>query len=280
MLINWEESAELNNMSVDQLKRQFEKFPQSNRKISVECKNCHIDRIVMYCAYRDLCANCGNKKRWGSLLEREKQSIRMSKRFEDPDERRKIAESVKKSYEKDPTMRERQAKATKRRYEDPKERDKVSKKSREVHNDNPILAQSHSEYMKKRWRDPIFKQKHSNCMIKQHQNRRWNNQIDNFISGDPIMDWIPPLTRDYGISQEGYDIWRHAVYERDDHTCQICGLNHYEIQAHHIIPQRINQNLILNVDNGITMCRNCHESIKGKEEIFIDELQMIVDKII
>jgi hypothetical protein len=120
------------------------------------------------------------------------------------------------------------------------------------------------------------KEKNKQHTLKIRQNQRWNVQVDNFITGTPITDWITRPSRHYGISQEEYDVWRHAVYERDNHTCQICWANHCEVSAHHIIPQRTNQDLILDVNNGITMCRTCHELTYGKEKLFIEELQMII----
>lgn len=124
------------------------------------------------------------------------------------------------------------------------------------------------------------KEKNRNCMLKFQQNKRWNAQVTNLINGTPITDWISRPSRHYGISEDDYNIWRRAVYERDLHTCRICGANHCLIHAHHIIPQRINQDLIIDTNNGITMCRMCHELTYGKEEIYSEELQMIIDGII
>lgn len=118
---------------------------------------------------------------------------------------------------------------------------------------------------------------HSKSMKIHYLNQRWNIQVDNFINGIPIMDFIERPVNGYGVLKKDYDIWRHAVYKRDYHTCRICGKNNCEVQAHHIIPQRINQDLILDVNNGITMCKTCHESIYGKEKLFIEELQMIIN---
>lgn len=74
MSINWEKSAELNDMSVSELIMYFKQYPGSNKKIVAICEgNCGSpDRIVSYRGYHDLCLSCANKKR-----------------YEDPEERRK-----------------------------------------------------------------------------------------------------------------------------------------------------------------------------------------------
>ena len=57
-----------------------------------------------------------------------------------------------------------------------------------------------------------------------------------------------------------YKEWRIAVYERDDYTCQCCGQKGGKLNAHHINPFSEYPDLRYNVDNGITLCTNCHDS--------------------
>lgn len=144
----------------------------------------------------------------------------------------------------------------------------------------PEMIEKIREASTGRLHNDISKDKISKAKLRLYQNKRWNAQVTNLINGTPITDWISRPSRHYDISQEAYNIWRHAVYERDRRTCRICGTNHCLIHAHHIIPQRINQDLILDINNGITMCRTCHELTYGKEEIYSEELQMIIDGII
>jgi hypothetical protein len=58
---------------------------------------------------------------------------------------------------------------------------------------------------------------------------------------------------------------RTQIYERDNYTCQICGIHcngknrkngKSRIQCHHIIPYRISQDNSL--ENLITLCASCH----------------------
>lgn len=75
-----------------------------------------------------------------------------------------------------------------------------------------------------------------------------------------------------------YKNWRLKVFQRDKFTCKLCGLRskkskahgdkESDIQAHHIIPIRVNPKLCLKTGNGITLCKNCHRLTYGKEEKF------------
>lgn len=57
-----------------------------------------------------------------------------------------------------------------------------------------------------------------------------------------------------------YKNWRKDVYERDQYTCQCCGSIGGKLNAHHIYPFSIYKDLRYNIDNGITLCNNCHNS--------------------
>lgn len=56
---------------------------------------------------------------------------------------------------------------------------------------------------------------------------------------------------------EEYKKWRTLVFERDNFTCVVCGKTGY-IQAHHIKSFGKYPELRFDVDNGATMCKECH----------------------
>ncbi len=59
-----------------------------------------------------------------------------------------------------------------------------------------------------------------------------------------------------------YKNWRTLVYERDNYTCQCCGKVGGRFNAHHVYPFSDYENLRFCVDNGITLCEDCHDSTK------------------
>ncbi|MCK5612838.1 HNH endonuclease [Candidatus Pacearchaeota archaeon] len=55
-----------------------------------------------------------------------------------------------------------------------------------------------------------------------------------------------------------YRKWRKYVYERDKYCCQDCNVVGGELNAHHIKKYKDHPDERLSVDNGITLCIECH----------------------
>jgi hypothetical protein len=66
-----------------------------------------------------------------------------------------------------------------------------------------------------------------------------------------------------------YIRWRNAVLERDGYRCQACGrqcAKHEKgLAAHHILPYATHPASRLDIDNGLTLCRQCHMRLHGRE---------------
>ena len=60
---------------------------------------------------------------------------------------------------------------------------------------------------------------------------------------------------------EKYNDWRKQVFERDNFTCQLCGLSNTYIEAHHIKSFSKHPRLRFDIKNGVTVCLDCHYSI-------------------
>jgi transposase len=70
--------------------------------------------------------------------------------------------------------------------------------------------------------------------------------------------------------------FRRIVFERDDYICQICGDESRKIEANHIKLFSEHKELRFEPSNGITLCEECHHSIRGKEEELEDLFTSIV----
>lgn len=57
-----------------------------------------------------------------------------------------------------------------------------------------------------------------------------------------------------------YKIWRRTIFERDNYTCQKCGVHGGTLNADHIKPYAYFPALRLDVDNGRTLCVSCHRA--------------------
>lgn len=57
-----------------------------------------------------------------------------------------------------------------------------------------------------------------------------------------------------------YNIWRITVFKRDNYTCQMCGQHGGYLIADHRRPFSLFPELRLVIQNGRTLCGNCHKS--------------------
>lgn len=94
------------------------------------------------------------------------------------------------------------------------------------------------------------------------ESRTWCDKCKTSRSkGNRNSNWkggITPENNRIRASEE-YKEWRVAVFKRDDFTCQSCGVRGGNLHAHHKKPFSTHPKLRLDVDNGETLCKPCHE---------------------
>jgi len=78
-----------------------------------------------------------------------------------------------------------------------------------------------------------------------------------------IKDWVgcsihPDVSTQEQRKTREYKRWRRAVLKRDGHRCQSCGTRDGQMHAHHIGAWATEPQRRLDIDNGITLCAECH----------------------
>ena len=90
---------------------------------------------------------------------------------------------------------------------------------------------------------------------------RW--QKINVPRGKDSSNYNPNITdeeRERGRFTEGSKQWIKDVYERDNYTCQCCGDNRGgNLNAHHLNGHHWDKEHRTDVDNGVTLCEDCHK---------------------
>jgi hypothetical protein len=81
----------------------------------------------------------------------------------------------------------------------------------------------------------------------------------NKLGLNAFVEGLTPINKLIRFSKE-YKMWRESVFSRDNYTCKKCGCYGGKLQAHHIFPFSKFEDLRFEVSNGITLCRECHDS--------------------
>jgi hypothetical protein len=99
------------------------------------------------------------------------------------------------------------------------------------------------------------------------ENNEWKDKLADSIKGKNHWNWKGGKSRDKHMGPE-YKQWRSDVFERDNWTCQTCGIRGTNLEAHHIKSWAKFPELRYELSNGVTLCKECHkltENFKGKK---------------
>ncbi len=69
---------------------------------------------------------------------------------------------------------------------------------------------------------------------------------------------------DSDAEQEAYRQWRRKVFEHDRFICQACKDWKQRLTAHHLQSFSSFPSGRLEVDNGVTLCGNCHDDFHAR----------------
>lgn len=74
-----------------------------------------------------------------------------------------------------------------------------------------------------------------------------------------------------------YKEWRYMVWKRDNFTCRLSDETcNGKIEAHHIYPWRIRDDLRYEVSNGITLCKLHHPRKREQENEFLQKHKHLI----
>ena len=107
----------------------------------------------------------------------------------------------------------------------------------------------------------------------------WNKGLYGINSGESNPNWKGGYhDKEHGLRRtQEWKKWRLDVFNRDDYTCRQCGAKsgkdydgivyleaHHRIGVHDLFKNNFN-NYIFNMDNGLTLCKECHLLISANQ---------------
>jgi hypothetical protein len=106
-----------------------------------------------------------------------------------------------------------------------------------------------------------------NGMLGKKHSIHTRNKMSESHKGKKCYLWKGGITPENQIIRHSIEIrlWRESVFARDNWICYECGKRGGSLQAHHIKSFSKYPELRTALDNGITLCKKCHENINKKK---------------
>lgn len=99
---------------------------------------------------------------------------------------------------------------------------------------------------------------------KAHWTTKRNKETNHLRRGENSYHWkggTYGTERHRDMGRQEYKQWRSNVFQRDNWTCQTCQVRGVYLEAHHIKGWAKYPELRYELDNGVTLCKPCHDLI-------------------
>jgi len=154
-----------------------------------------------------------------------------------------------------------------------------------------------SERQKRMWKDPEYRVKQTErfkagkqtLSFKQNQSRAQKNrfsdpierekvrliliQINPHLTGPDSPGWKGGVSteNERGRKSASFRMWRNSVFKKDNWTCQKCYSRGGKLHPHHIKPYALFKELRYDVNNGITLCADCHRELHSRKHCILED---------
>lgn len=225
-MIDWNKSAELNGMNVDELKSYFDRYPGSSKFICRICDVCGDERNIGFGGHSELCHDCAvntpeycknrsklSTAQWSDQANRDAQAKRKTQYHKTHPEA--VIKWIKKMDEY---------------WAIQANRDAMSEIKKRFYIDYPEKAKNHSEWMIEYCKDPEVNKANSERIINseamqiEHENQRGGHDIVNhhwLYDDADLSKYTIPMTRSEHTAmhrrmrEDGYEV-QHINSDTDD----------------------------------------------------------------
>ena len=90
--------------------------------------------------------------------------------------------------------------------------------------------------------------------------------MSQYRKGRNSLFWKGGVSREYKRIRAGlsFRLWRESVFLRDNYTCYVCGFKGGSLHPHHVRNFSEDKKNRFNLNNGKTLCVNCHKKFHKK----------------
>jgi thymidylate synthase (FAD) len=113
-----------------------------------------------------------------------------------------------------------------------------------------------------------------------HHTQETRRRLGEMKQGAGNPHWKGGITPTGVRLRQAIEALRPAVFERDAHTCRLCGRTGGRLTLHHVLPIWARPDLYDEFDNLATVCwRPCHLSLNGHELEYVEHFGRALDEV-